>query len=31
MNSQALVNEKTKIRVRGLEFFYNDHRSLKSI
>ena len=31
MNSLDLTNERTKIRVRGLEFFYNNQRSLKSI
>ena len=31
MNSRDPANEKTKIRVRGLEFFYNNQRSLKSI
>ncbi|AHF67148.1 phosphate import ATP-binding protein PstB 1 [Pseudomonas cichorii] len=31
MNNLSLANEKTKIQVRGLEFFYNDQKSLKSI
>ncbi|MDE2036487.1 MAG: ATP-binding cassette domain-containing protein, partial [Pseudomonas sp.] len=31
MQSTRLDPEKTKIRVRGLEFFYNNQRSLKSI
>jgi phosphate transport system ATP-binding protein len=31
MNNLSLADEKTKIQVRGLEFFYNDHKSLKSI
>ncbi|AOE60465.1 phosphate ABC transporter ATP-binding protein PstB [Pseudomonas corrugata] len=31
MNSRDLANERIKIRVRGLEFFYNNQRSLKSI
>lgn len=31
MNSRDLADERTKIRVRGLEFFYNSQRSLKSI
>lgn len=31
MNRLSLADERTKIRVRGLEFFYNDQRSLKSI
>ncbi|WP_295477546.1 phosphate ABC transporter ATP-binding protein PstB [uncultured Pseudomonas sp.] len=31
MNNLSLANEKIKIQVRGLEFFYNSHRSLKSI
>ncbi|WNW09760.1 phosphate ABC transporter ATP-binding protein PstB [Pseudomonas sp. DTU_2021_1001937_2_SI_NGA_ILE_001] len=31
MNNLSLANEKIKIQVRGLEFFYNSHCSLKSI
>ena len=31
MNSRDLADERTKIRVRGLEFFYNNQRSLNSI
>lgn len=31
MNNLSLADEKTKIQVRGLEFFYNNHKSLKSI
>ncbi|MCF5521585.1 ATP-binding cassette domain-containing protein, partial [Pseudomonas syringae] len=31
MNNLSLANEKTKIQVRGLEFFYNNQKSLKSI
>ncbi|AKV08457.1 phosphate ABC transporter ATP-binding protein [Pseudomonas fluorescens NCIMB 11764] len=31
MKSHDPANEKTKIRVRGLDFFYNSQRSLKSI
>ncbi|MBI6855405.1 phosphate ABC transporter ATP-binding protein PstB [Pseudomonas cichorii] len=31
MNNLSLANEKTKIQVRGLEFFYNEQKSLKSI
>jgi phosphate transport system ATP-binding protein len=31
MNNLSLADEKTKIQVRGLEFFYGDNRSLKSI
>ena len=31
MDAIRIDNEKTKIRVRGLEFFYNNQRSLKSI
>ncbi|MBX8601057.1 phosphate ABC transporter ATP-binding protein PstB [Pseudomonas cichorii] len=31
MNNLSLANEKTKIQVRGLEFFYNQQKSLKSI
>ncbi|MGY2290369.1 phosphate ABC transporter ATP-binding protein PstB [Pseudomonas sp. SDO528_S397] len=31
MNTNDIENERMKIRVRGLEFFYNGHRSLKSI
>lgn len=31
MNSRDLADERTKIRVRGLEFFYNSQRFLKSI
>jgi phosphate transport system ATP-binding protein len=27
----AIAAERTKIRVRDLEFFYGEHRSLKSI
>src|SRR5471030_2353746 len=31
MNNLSLADEKTKIQVRGLEFFYNNQKSLKSI
>ncbi|WP_242170851.1 MULTISPECIES: phosphate ABC transporter ATP-binding protein PstB [unclassified Pseudomonas] len=31
MDATGIVPEKTKIQVRGLEFFYNHQRSLKSI
>ncbi|MEQ7922610.1 phosphate ABC transporter ATP-binding protein PstB [Xanthomonas sp. WHRI 1810A] len=31
MNNLSLADEKTKIQVRGLEFFYGDNKSLKSI
>jgi phosphate transport system ATP-binding protein len=31
ITSNSLASERTKIRVRGLEFFYNNNRSLKSI
>ncbi|RMU75504.1 Phosphate import ATP-binding protein PstB [Pseudomonas syringae pv. aptata] len=31
MNNLSLANEKTKIQVRGLEFFYDNQKSLKSI
>ncbi|WNF53057.1 phosphate ABC transporter ATP-binding protein PstB [Pseudomonas sp. SG20052] len=31
MNSRDLADDRTKIRVRGLEFFYNNQRSLNSI
>jgi phosphate transport system ATP-binding protein len=31
MNNLSLANEKTKIQVRGLEFFYGGQKSLKSI
>jgi phosphate transport system ATP-binding protein len=31
MNNLSLADEKTKIQVRGLDFFYNGHRSLKSV
>ena len=31
MNNLSLANEKTKIQVRGLEFFYGGQQSLKSI
>ena len=31
MDATSIAHEKTKIQVRGLEFFYNNQRSLKSI
>ena len=31
MNNLSLADEKTKIQVRGLDFFYNGVRSLKSV
>ena len=31
MKTRDLASENTKIRVRGLEFFYNEQKSLKSI
>lgn len=31
MDATGIAHEKTKIQVRGLEFFYNNQRSLKSI
>ncbi|WP_448649826.1 phosphate ABC transporter ATP-binding protein PstB [Pseudomonas fluorescens] len=31
MDANGIAHEKTKIQVRGLEFFYNHQRSLKSI
>ena len=31
MDATGIVPDKTKIQVRGLEFFYNNQRSLKSI
>jgi phosphate transport system ATP-binding protein len=31
MNNLSLADEKTKIQVRGLDFFYGTQRSLKSV
>jgi phosphate transport system ATP-binding protein len=31
MNNLSLADEKTKIQVRGLDFFYGGQRSLKSV